>query len=165
MKTEELKKKIIQQLRFHRISGKHEDITVDHILEIVEKYRTQCDALPGDDLVEGKTKFNKEEITAAKYIRNSLIGKKGVDDFKKAYMAGEIVMADELSPIIASKDARIMELEEENKKLQRMINLCKASINGALDGLELDNTSDVIEKSLVIEHLEENLKILAITNP
>ena len=90
-------------------------------LRAMEEYRSQCDELPEDDLVEGKTKFNKEEITAAKYIRNSLIGKKGVDDFKKAYMAGEIVMADELSSIIASKDARIRELEEENAKRKLII--------------------------------------------
>lgn len=37
------------------------------------------------------------------------------------------------------------------KKLIQKIKLIKASLNGALDGLELDNTCDVIEKSTVIE--------------
>jgi len=35
----------------------------------------------------------------------------------------------------------------------RKVKLCLASINGALDGLEFDNTSDVIEKHLVVEQL------------
>ena len=43
---------------------------------------------------------------------------------------------------------------------EEKIKLCIALINGALDGLELDNTSDVIEKSLVIEQLKHQLSIL-----
>lgn len=36
MKTEELKSKIITQLRFHRVSGKHENLTADHIIDIMQ---------------------------------------------------------------------------------------------------------------------------------
>ncbi len=46
------------------------------------------------------------------------------------------------------------------KHLNQKINVCIASINGALDGLQLDNTCDVIEKSIVIEQLQDQLKIL-----
>lgn len=38
------------------------------------------------------------------------------------------------------------------KKLIQKIKLIKASLNGALDGLELDNTCDVIEKSTLISN-------------
>ena len=46
------------------------------------------------------------------------------------------------------------------KKLINKIKLIKASLNGALDGLELDNTCDVIEKSTVIEMVKELLKLV-----
>jgi len=46
------------------------------------------------------------------------------------------------------------------KKLINKIKLMKASLNGALDGLELDNTCDVIEKSTVIEMVKELLKLV-----
>jgi hypothetical protein len=44
--------------------------------------------------------------------------------------------------------------------LQKRINVCESSILGALDGLEMDNTCDVIEKHLVIEQLNDLLNIL-----
>ena len=40
------------------------------------------------------------------------------------------------------------------------IAIIKASIQGALDGLELDNTDDVIEKSIVIQTFKEHLQLL-----
>lgn len=50
--------------------------------------------------------------------------------------------------------------EDELKSAKRSIKFCTASINGALDGLQLDNTCDVVEKTLVIEQLNELLVIL-----
>ena len=44
----------------------------------------------------------------------------------------------------------------DNRKLKRL----QASINGSLDELEMDNTSDVIEKSFVIKELKVLLNIL-----
>jgi len=134
--------------KFEKYESMANAIVNDDFIRAMEEYRTQCDKLPGDEEIQDHV----EDVDVN-------------FDEEIGFMMGAKWMRSLASPIIASKDARIRELEEENKKLQRMINLCKASINGALDGLELDNTSDVIEKSLVIEHLEENLKILAITNP
>lgn len=48
----------------------------------------------------------------------------------------------------------------ELKTVERKISICKASINGALNGLQFDNTDDFIEKSVVIEQLQELLVIL-----
>lgn len=52
--------------------------------------------------------------------------------------------------------------KQEVKSIERRIKFCTASINGALDGLQLDNTCDVVEKSIVIEQLKEQLNILNI---
>ena len=41
------------------------------------------------------------------------------------------------------------------KKVSKILNLMEAILNGSLDGLELDNTCDVIEKSLVIEMVND----------
>lgn len=46
------------------------------------------------------------------------------------------------------------------KKLIHKIKLLKASLNGALDGFELDNTCDVIEKSTVIEMIKELIMLV-----
>lgn len=45
------------------------------------------------------------------------------------------------------------------KKVSRLLGRMEASLNGSLDGLQLDNTADVIEKSLVIEMVND-LKML-----
>jgi len=50
--------------------------------------------------------------------------------------------------------------KQEVKPIQRKIDCCKSAINGALDGLQLDNTCDVVEKSIVIEQLKDQLKHL-----
>lgn len=50
--------------------------------------------------------------------------------------------------------------KQEVKPIQRKIDYCIAGINGALDGLQLDNTCDVIEKSIVIEQFKDQLQIL-----
>ena len=112
------------------ITDKEEWSYVEHItpiqaLKAMEEYRSQSE-LPSDE----KTSFTEEEIKEAKIIRDSLIGRKGVDDFKKLYMAGEVVMSDQLQPILASHVARILELEEKVKL-----------INGDLDSsLEIINS-------------------------
>lgn len=133
-----------------------ESIVDDDFIKVLEEYRsqpTESKELPGDEEMK-----DWAEIHAIHCYHDGLTSKKhfvegylyAVDFFKNNYA----------SPLLASKDARIRELEEENKKLSRSIKFCKASINGALDGLQLDNTSDVIEKSTVIEQLNEELKIL-----
>lgn len=45
------------------------------------------------------------------------------------------------------------------KKVSNILARMEASLNGSLDGLELDNTYDVIEKSTVIEMIKD-LKML-----
>lgn len=45
------------------------------------------------------------------------------------------------------------------KQISRILGRMEASLNGSLDGLELDNTADVIEKSFVIEMVND-LKML-----
>jgi len=45
------------------------------------------------------------------------------------------------------------------KNVSKVLRRMESSLDGSLDGLELDNTSDVIEKSLVIQILKD-LKIL-----
>ena len=54
----------------------------------------------------------------------------------------------------------IEELRGQLKSTNRKVKFCSASINGALDGLELDNDCDVIEKSTVIEQLKIQLNFL-----
>jgi hypothetical protein len=44
------------------------------------------------------------------------------------------------------------------KKVSNILAQMEASLNGSLDGLEFDNTDDVIEKSTVIEMVKD-LKI------
>lgn len=46
------------------------------------------------------------------------------------------------------------------KKLKSTIAQLDASIQGALDGLELDNKDDIIEKSAVIEQLKTELSLI-----
>lgn len=50
--------------------------------------------------------------------------------------------------------------QDKVKPIERKVKNCIASINGALDGLQLDNTCDVVEKSFVIEQLNIQLTIL-----
>jgi hypothetical protein len=51
-------------------------------------------------------------------------------------------------------------IEKEHKRTLKKIGKAKAVINGSLDGLELDNTLDVIEKSTVISILRNLITIL-----
>jgi hypothetical protein len=46
------------------------------------------------------------------------------------------------------------------KKINNILSIMEASLNGSLDGLELDNTDDVIEKSSVIENIKDLLKLV-----
>ena len=183
MKTAELKNKIITQLRFHRVSGKHEDLTADHIIEIMQSnlWTSPCICTPDEKTGEmlccnlcGKptARTTSKELPSVHSVIESRI--KHFESISHTYEANELKLALDtivrlIPPVmfkisgsdeLASRDARIRELEEENKKLSRSIKFCKASINGALYGLQLDNTCDVIEKSTVIEQLNEELKIL-----
>ena len=136
MKPEELKNKIIVQLRMYGHSGKDEGTTADHIIQIVQSnfWTSSCDCptdektgetlccnhcgrptamttskeLPGDDEMK-----DWAEIHAIHCYHDGLTSKKhfvegylyAVDFFKNNYA----------SPLLASKDARIRELEEANK--------------------------------------------------
>jgi len=46
-------------------------------------------------------------------------------------------------------------MDAYSKILNRKLSLIEESLNGSLDGFEFDNTSDVIEKSLVIELIND----------
>ena len=82
--------------------------------ECEQEYRSQASDLPSD----GITKFTEKEIDAAKSVRDSFLNQAGVERYKQVYMAGEIVMSDQLQPLLASHVARIKELEEEIKQLK-----------------------------------------------
>lgn len=69
------------------------------------------------------------------------------EDFTKGYLT-------------AIEENNVKGLKSENDFLKKKINLCLASVCGALDGLQFDNTCELIEKSLVLEQLNECLSIL-----
>jgi hypothetical protein len=46
------------------------------------------------------------------------------------------------------------------KKVNNVLGRMEASLNGSLDGLQLDNTCDVIEKSLVIEMVNDLMMLV-----
>ncbi len=71
-----------------------------------------------------------------------------------------ITLAPTMRIEILAMAKEIEELKEELKSTNRKVKYCSASINGALDGLELDNDCDVIEKSTVIEQLKVQLEII-----
>jgi len=48
----------------------------------------------------------------------------------------------------------------KHKSTSKKLKLIEASINGSLDGIEFDNNSDVIEKSFVIDMLNDLKKLL-----
>lgn len=54
---------------------------------------------------------------------------------------------------------RLKTIKLNMKNISKILGRMEASLNGSLDGFELDNTDDVIEKSLVIEMVND-LKML-----
>lgn len=46
------------------------------------------------------------------------------------------------------------------RKVIAILNRIEASLNGSLDGLQLDNTADVIEKSLAIEIVNDIMTLV-----
>ena len=48
----------------------------------------------------------------------------------------------------------------KHKSASKKLKLIEASINGSLDGIEFDNNSDVIEKSFVIDMLNDLKRLL-----
>lgn len=91
--------------------------------------RTESKELTGDDRMVIET-LNKIVIHS-KQCREKEAGHGIV-----MALANEcLVLLNDKHDLLASRDARIRELEKENKKLLRSIKLCESSINGALDGL------------------------------
>lgn len=133
MKTAELKSKIITQLRFHRVSGKHEDLTADHIIEIMQSnlWTSPCTCPPDEKTGEtlccnicGKpTARTSEELLGdddagviAVNVASNVIPKLTTQE-EAFFIAGfqECVKYLRTSPLLASKDARIRELEDNVK--------------------------------------------------
>jgi len=48
----------------------------------------------------------------------------------------------------------------KKSEIEKTLGLMQSAINGALDGLELDNRDDVIEKSVAIEQMQELQKMV-----
>lgn len=46
------------------------------------------------------------------------------------------------------------------KKVSQILKVIEASLNGSLDGLELDNTADVVEKSDVVGMVKDLMKLV-----
>lgn len=104
--AEELKSKIIQQLRFHRISVLDEDKTAFFIMNLFEEYRSQASELPSDG--------------EAKRIANNFFQwtenlKKGDSMYSELLYCNEhnLRLQDQINSYVASRDARIKELEED----------------------------------------------------
>jgi hypothetical protein len=104
----ELKNKIIQQLRFHRISCLDEDKTAFFIMNLLEEYRTQCDELPGDDVVNKQAKVSCKGNSHAMRYHHML----------EQFREGAKWMRSLASPAIASRDARIRELEKALRSIE-----------------------------------------------
>jgi len=96
-------------------SSKSEDL-----IDFLHGIKDSQSELPSD----GITKFTEKEIDAAKSVRDSFLNQAGVERYKQVYMAGEIVMSDQLQPLLAYHVARIKELEEK---------LSKADVTGMYD--------------------------------
>ena len=62
--------------------------------------------------------------------------------------------------IIPFEDYKPDLINAEIKKLKRKLNLIASGIYGSLDGLELDNSCDVVEKRIYINDLKEILEII-----
>jgi hypothetical protein len=104
----ELKNKIIQQLRFHRISCLDEDKTAFFIMNLLEEYRSQCDELPGDDAVNKQAKVSCKGNSHAMRYHHML----------EQFREGAKWMRSLASPAIASRDARIRELEKALRSIE-----------------------------------------------
>jgi hypothetical protein len=77
----------------------------------MEEYRTQCDELPGDDVVNKQAKVSCKGNSHAMRYHHML----------EQFREGAKWMRSLASPAIASRDARIRELEEEKRRLQFII--------------------------------------------
>jgi hypothetical protein len=120
----ELKNKIIQQLRFHRISCLDEDKTAFFIMNLLEEYRTQCDELPGDDVVNKQAKVSCKGNSHAMRYHHML----------EQFREGAKWMRSLASPAIASRDTRIRELEEHVKTLEETIKVLNRKIEADYKG-------------------------------
>jgi hypothetical protein len=154
MKTAELKSKIITQLRFHRVSGKHEDLTADHIIEIMQSNlwtspcicpndektgemlccnlcgqpsaRTESRELPGDVKFEELLHAQLDELPYTKHVDDGQYN----DGVLVGWELGSRWFYSLVLPLLASKDARIRELEEE---LERLVSIIENGIDAEED--------------------------------
>jgi len=90
--------------KFEKYESMANAIVNDDFIRAMEEYRTQCDKLPGDEEIQDHV----EDVDVN-------------FDEEIGFMMGAKWMRSLASPIIASKDARIRELEEENKRLRAQI--------------------------------------------
>jgi hypothetical protein len=85
----------------------------------------------------------------ADHLEKGMTGYKRTMDNRKIYTKG------------ATKYAELLESErEKSNKLARALKVLQASINGGLDGLELDNPDEIIEKSEVIKTFKEHNELI-----
>jgi len=84
-------------------------IVDDSFMKAMEEYRTQCDELPGDDVVNKQAKVSCKGNSHAMRYHHML----------EQFREGAKWMRSLASPLLASKDARIRELEEKNNRLNK----------------------------------------------
>jgi hypothetical protein len=72
--------------------------------------------------------FSKEEIEVAKSMRDAII-KEGVSELKSIYMAGEIVMWDELSQQTVSLQKEVEELKNVAEQMVKMLIKTKTHVS------------------------------------
>lgn len=80
------------------------------VLKAMEEYRTQCDELPGDDVVNKQAKVSCKGNSHAMRYHHML----------EQFREGAKWMRSLASPAIASRDARIRELEEQVEALKHI---------------------------------------------
>jgi hypothetical protein len=113
MKTKEEILSEITGIPVYRIQADDggEYITKKGALLAMEEYRSQCDELPGDDAVNKQAKVSCKGNSHAMRYHHML----------EQFREGAKWMRSLASPAIASRDARIRELEEEKRRLQFII--------------------------------------------
>lgn len=99
-----------------------------NIDEGLEEYRSQHQDLPSDDEIE-----TYEHDVTNKY--GATMSNHQTDDGFAGWEIGMKQMRSIASPLLASRDARIRELEEENQKLKEYINPPKK--DSFFDGLKV----------------------------
>ncbi len=109
--------------------------------------KAKYNSLSVDELLLEREKLenlirSKDEMALVNYELKQL----GIDELPKSY--------------ITDLEAKYQELLDSHNELLKTVRLIEASIAGALDGLELDNTDDEVGKSIVISMFKKQRELI-----